>query len=180
MKLQQTTGTAATVVAACSAPKLWRQAKYSLYLPSDHWMATVNKICEKERDMWDGEEGAETLKSECSSRSSRLKGTEEMSCFIPADLGARNCVLSTLLGLFLRSRHISVARNGDVSAYSELLKKPQWSVSLVPSHTYFIWVSQRFSQDVRIDNRKQENNTEIHVCGELLPQSLIVKILYTS
>lgn len=42
-------GGGSSTAAARSAPQLWRGAKYSIYLPSYHWMQTVNKICEKER-----------------------------------------------------------------------------------------------------------------------------------
>lgn len=48
---------------------------------------------------------------------------EAMRRFIPAGFEARNGVLIALLGLCLRSRHISAMRNGDVVDYSELLKK---------------------------------------------------------
>lgn len=54
-----------------------------------------------------------------------------MRRFIPAGFEARNGVLIALLGLCLRSRHISATSNGDVVDYSELLKKkkPQRSSS---------------------------------------------------
>lgn len=48
---------------------------------------------------------------------------EAMRRFIPAGFEAKNGVLIALLGLYLRFRHISVASNGDVGDYSELLKK---------------------------------------------------------
>lgn len=48
---------------------------------------------------------------------------EAMRHFIPAGFEASNGVLIALLGLCLRSRHISSSRNGDVVAYFALLKK---------------------------------------------------------
>lgn len=64
---------------------------------------------------------------------------EAMRRYIPAGFEAKNGVLIALLGLCLRSRHISVASNGDVGDYSELLKKASMEYSsFVPSHTCFI------------------------------------------
>lgn len=48
---------------------------------------------------------------------------EAMRRFIPAGFEAKDGVLIALLGLCLRSVHISVAGNSDVIDYSELLKK---------------------------------------------------------
>lgn len=90
---------------------------------------------------------------------------EAMRHFIPAAFEASNGVLIALLGLCLRSRHISSARNGiDVVVYFRK-KKPQWNISFSLSHTCFIRVSQHFSQAVHImphnDNEQRKRKETI-------------------
>lgn len=86
-----------------------------------------------------------------------LTGMEAMRHFIPAGFEASNGVLIALLGLCLRSRHISSARNGDVVAYFALLKR--WSISCVMSHTEY------FSQAVHTmhhnDNEQRKRQERI-------------------
>lgn len=79
---------------------------------------------------------------------------------------ASNSVLIALLGLCLRSRHISSARNGiDVVVYFRKKKKPQWNISFILCHTCFIRVSQHFSQAVHLmphnDNEQRKRKERI-------------------
>lgn len=86
---------------------------------------------------------------------------EAMRHVIPAAFEARNCVLIALLALCLRPRHISVARNSDVVAYSELLKIKKASAECFFSKSHMLYLSLSVSVTMSITKiMNKENNRE--------------------
>lgn len=149
----RSSGGGSSTAAACSAPQLWQGARYSIYLPSDDWIQTVNKICEKDRR---GEEEMERKKKKCecsgthSDRTYRHGGNE---AFYTSCLWSQQwCFDCIVRALFEVQAHLFSDKWQRCSLFCALeKKKPQWNIFyFVLSHTCFIRLSQHFSQAVHI------------------------------
>lgn len=112
----------------------WQGAKYSIYLPSDHWMQTVNKICEKERRFVRWRDNQKKIKkaSECSStyldRTYRHGGNE---AFYTSWLWSKQwCFDCIVRALFEVRAHLFGEEWLRRSLFCSFEKKPLWSIFL--------------------------------------------------
>lgn len=99
---------------------------------------------------------------------------EAMKHFIPAGFEASNGVLIALLGLCLRSRHMSPARNGDAVAYFALLKKAsveylfRFGVAHASFQSHSTPVKPCTSCITKIMNKEKDRRGFIFFCTEML------------